>query len=251
MNASAAEQFNSVAQAYATSAVHAQGPDLPWLVTALEAVDTWSVLDVGTGAGHASLAVAPSVRQVTAIDIADRMLATAARLASERSIANVTFRQASVAELPFASGTFDGAFTRYSAHHWPNSAHSVGETARVLRPGAPFVLIDTISPEDAALGTYINALELLRDPSHVQNPTLIKWQGDLECAGFVVESVRKWQIDLVTLEWLRRAATIEWRAAACRHLLSEAPPAARAAFTIAGDGESFQLPCALIKARRA
>jgi ubiquinone/menaquinone biosynthesis C-methylase UbiE len=178
------------------------------------------------------------------------MLATAAGLARERSIANVRFVRASAGELPFADETFDGAFTRYSAHHWPETARGCGEIARVLRPGAPFVVIDTICPDDATLGTYLNAVELLRDPSHVHNPTLARWQADLERAGFVVETVQQWRIDLETGEWLRRAATAEWRADACRHLLREAPSTARAAFGITRDGESFQLPSALIKARR-
>jgi ubiquinone/menaquinone biosynthesis C-methylase UbiE len=250
MSASAADQFNNVAQAYASSAVHARGPDLAWLVEALEPQASWHVLDVGTGAGHAGLAVAPSVREVVAVDIADRMLSTAAGLARERSIANITFAHGAGGALPFPDASFDGAFTRYSAHHWPDPGHGVKDIARVLRPGAPFILIDTEGFTDVALDTYVNALELLRDPSHVHNASAEVWQEYLTQAGFVVETTRRWRIDLETEGWLQRSATEDWRAAACRKLLRTAPPNARSALAITSDGGAFQLSCALIKARK-
>src|SRR5262249_5885549 len=102
MSHGAAEQFDRVAAAYATSAVHAQGADLAWLLEALRPRSTWHVLDLGTGAGHTALAVAPHVAQVTAVDVSERMLHTAAGLATERGMANVAFRHADVAMLPFA-----------------------------------------------------------------------------------------------------------------------------------------------------
>lgn len=245
----AAEQFDRVAAAYATSAVHAQGLDLAWLVEKLRPQPAWHVLDLGTGAGHAALAVAPHVAQVTAVDVAERMLATARRLAEERDLRNITYTRADVTALPFADAAFDAAITRYSAHHWPDPAAAAREAARVLRPHALFILIDSISLEAGSLDTFINAVELLRDPSHVRNARLSEWRRHLKHAGFEIELVREWPLTLDTENWLARSATSAWRAEACRQLLREAPLAARDAFGIAVDGSHFNLPCAVIAAR--
>lgn len=250
MSHPAAEQFDRVAGSYATSPVHAQGPDLEWLVEALQPAPDWQALDLGTGAGHAAMAVAPHLAQVTAVDLAEAMLAVARRLAVGRNIENIVFQSADVQALPFADHTFDAAFTRYSAHHWDDPAGALQEAARVMRPGAPLVLIDTISPGEAALDTFSNGLEMLRDPSHVRNARVVEWRTALQEAGFAVESVREWPIVLHTNEWLARAGAQSWRADACRQLLQDASLRARAVFAIAEDGSHFNLHCALLLARR-
>ena len=94
-------QFGPRAKAYVESAVHAQGADLDALCTLLAARPAGRVLDLGCGAGHVSLRVAPLVEHVTAYDLAAPMLAAAERLAQERGLANVSFEQGAVESLPF------------------------------------------------------------------------------------------------------------------------------------------------------
>lgn len=254
-----AEQFDRVAAAYATSGVHARGTDLGMLAEMLHPHPEGRVLDLGTGAGHAALAVAPLVGHVYAVDISERMLATAARLATERLVTNISFHPLAVEDVSTlapaltaggAKVLLDGAFTRYSAHHWSDPLAALGGTVALLRPGAPFVLIDTVSPESPTLDTILNALELLRDPSHARNARIGEWRARLQAVGFTVEAVHTWQIELDTEEWLTRSATEAWRADACRLLLRQAPGAARETFAIAAEGAAFSLPVALLLARR-
>lgn len=61
-----ADAFGSTAAAYLTSAVHATGADLQALADAVRATPDAAVLDLGCGAGHASFAAAPHVREVVA-----------------------------------------------------------------------------------------------------------------------------------------------------------------------------------------
>src|SRR5450756_371609 len=87
----ARRQWAAVAERYGAGWKQANAPDLGWLVAALDPVPTDRALDVGTGGGHAALALAPAVATVVAIDPTPEMLAVASRLAAERGIANVTF----------------------------------------------------------------------------------------------------------------------------------------------------------------
>ena len=246
----AAAQFDAVADAYATSAVHARGADLKRLVSVLAGAKGWEVLDVGTGAGHAAIAVAPLVRQVIAVDVAPKMLAVTEHLCAEQGIVNVRVVKADGRSLPFAAERFDGAISRFSAHHWPDPDLVMDEVRRVLRPGAPIVFIDSVSPPLGPLDTILNALELLRDPSHARNDHLAQWRDRVVGLGFAMEHEEEWLLELQVEEWLRRSATVAWRADACRRLLAEAPAEAKSALAIASDGSTFSIPCALIRAVR-
>ena len=137
------KQFSQAAQHYSTSPIHASGPDLAHMLKAARLSGGESVLDAGCGAGHTALYFAPHVAQVVACDLSTSMLAQGERLARERGLSNLQFRQADVEHLPFGSGEFDRVTTRYSAHHWPNPLAALREFRRVLRPGG-FVLLGDI-----------------------------------------------------------------------------------------------------------
>src|SRR5215471_6714690 len=100
-------QFGPVAEAYVTSSYHASGADLTRLVDTAQLSDTDTVLDLGCGAGHTALAVAPHVAHVTAVDLTPDMVAAATSLAERRGITNITFEVADSARLPFADASFD------------------------------------------------------------------------------------------------------------------------------------------------
>lgn len=247
---SSAEQFDRVSTAYATSPVHARGIDLRWMIEALAPQPSQRVLDLGTGAGHAAMAVAPDVAQVDAVDISERMLATAADLAAQRARGSIRFHRADVASLPFPAACFDAAISRFSAHHWPDPAAAVREAARVLRTGARLVLVDTVSPDDPAIDSLLNTLELLHDPSHARDARVSEWRRWLHDAGFILAAEREWAVELDTDDWLSRAATAPWRAAACRTLLREARGRSKTALAIDDDGDAFSLPCIVLTAIR-
>ena len=108
-------QFSESAERYATSPVHAKGDSLEALVDAMAPHLDWHVLDVATGAGHTALAFAPHVETVVASDLTTRMLDVAERLAGEREVGNITFKEADAEKLPFENATFDGVTCRIGA----------------------------------------------------------------------------------------------------------------------------------------
>src|SRR6187549_3022256 len=94
-------QWGAVAEAYVHSSFHASGPDLARLVSEAAFTGRERVLDLGCGAGHTSLACAPHVAEVVAVDVTPQMVAAATELATKRSVSNVEFRVADVQSLPF------------------------------------------------------------------------------------------------------------------------------------------------------
>lgn len=246
----ASTAWNRVAAAYATSPIHAAGPDLAWLVDGLEPMPDDRVLDLGCGAGHAGFAVAAAGAAVIAVDISDVMLETARLLAQERDLQEYEAIRADVGALPFPDASFDGIVSRYSAHHWPDVAKAMREAARVLRPGRRVVVIDTVAPDEPSLDSLVNALELLRDPTHGRNLRLDEWRTAFAVAGLVVVAERSWSIELETTSWFARAQTEAWRAEAARALLRSAAPEAVEALAIEGD-RVWSVPAALVAGRRA
>jgi SAM-dependent methyltransferase len=246
------DQFGAVAAAYATSSYHASGPDLAALVSAAGLSGREQVLDLGCGAGHTALAVAPHAGAVVAVDLTPEMLAVAAELAEARGITNITFRSADVGALPFDDATFDLITSRVSAHHYADPVVALREAERVLRPGGTILLIDTVAPEDPALDTFYNAVELLRDRSHVRNCRVSEWKRMLAGAGFAPETLLEFTIELDGASWVQRSRTPSEMVAAIRALFLSATPAARAAFDLReGDAWGWTIPAALIKGSRS
>lgn len=180
-------QFGPNAGGYATSQVHAHGPSLHRLVELAHPRPEWDVLDVATGAGHTALALAPHVARVVATDITPEMLAEAQRLAQERGVSNVSVRAADAESLPFEAGRFDLVTCRIAAHHFQHVERFAADSHRVLKRGGALALVDNISPPDREAALEADAIERLRDPSHVHCLSAFEWRDVLERAGFTIE----------------------------------------------------------------
>ncbi|HEY7294056.1 MAG TPA: methyltransferase domain-containing protein [Dehalococcoidia bacterium] len=243
------EQFGAIAAAYAVSPVHASGPDLAQLIEAAALSGSERVLDLGCGAGHTALAAAPRAAEVVAVDVTPEMLEVAAGLAARRGLRNIEFRRADVAALPFPDGSFDVVTSRYSAHHYADPQQALREAARVLRPGGRFLLVDTVAPEMPFLDTFFNAVEFLRDPSHVRNCRISEWGRLFAAAGFACETLLEDTIPLEGDSWVERSRTAPDRVAAIKAVFATAPPAACEAFQLRMSGWGWTIPMALLRGR--
>ncbi|MBA3874465.1 MAG: class I SAM-dependent methyltransferase [Anaerolineae bacterium] len=249
VKASVQQQFGNVAVNYATSTVHASGEDLNRMVQIADLTDAEQVLDAGCGAGHTALAFAPHVAHVVAYDLTASMLEQVERLAAERHIINLSTRQGDVEVLPFANSSFDVVVSRYSAHHWPHPAHALAEFKRVLKPNGQFILSDIVAAEDPTLDTFLQTVELLRDPSHVRDHSISQWTAMLHDAGFTSEVPFTWQLPLDFDSWVTRMATPPANVAILKTLFDGAPSEVHNAMDVQPNYR-FQIPGALFRGRR-
>jgi SAM-dependent methyltransferase len=240
-------QFGAVAASYATSAVHIGGPDLDAMLAAVTPRGVERVLDAGCGTGHTALAFAPLVAEVVGIDLTEAMLEQARQLAAERGLKNVQFQHGDVEQLPFPDAAFDIVTSRYSAHHYPHPALALREFARVLRPGGLFLLVDVVAADDPTQDTFLNAIELLRDPSHVRDHALGQWRAMLGAAGFADELLGTWPLRLEFAAWVTRMKTPPLAVGQLKALLDGAPREVRAAMAIDAQDYSFSIPLALLR----
>ncbi|TQK06466.1 MULTISPECIES: class I SAM-dependent methyltransferase [unclassified Herbaspirillum] len=244
------EQFGSTAAAYLTSAVHAQGADLQELAQIAAAIPDARVLDLGCGGGHASFAVAPVVQKVIAYDLSAQMLDVVASAAQERGLDNLAVRQGSADKLDFPDASFDLVCTRFSVHHWRNVPQALREVLRVLKPGGRFIVIDTAAPADVLADTYVQAIELLRDTSHVRNISLNSWRKLLGQAGFAIASDKTWKLRLEFDSWVARMRTPAGNVAAIKALWDSAPQEVKDYFALDG-AYSFSIDVAMLQARKS
>jgi ubiquinone/menaquinone biosynthesis C-methylase UbiE len=239
-------QFGAHARAYVESAVHAGGADLAALTARAARIAPKRALDLGAGGGHVAYALAGVSGAVAAVDLSADMLAVVAA-AERRGLGNVETVQASAESLPFPDACFDFIASRFSAHHWRDARAGLRQARRVLRAGAPAVFIDIVSPADPALDTHLQAIELLRDVSHVRDYNLAEWGAMLSDAGFSVESRESWRLRMDFAAWTSRIGTPAPLAEAIRLLQQKASAETRAYFAVEDDG-SFLLDAAMFAA---
>ncbi len=246
------QQFDPRARAYLTSAVHASGPDLAHAsgLARQTAAGAGRALDVGCGAGHLAVALAPHVEHLVALDPSPAMLSTVASTAAERGSSRIEVRQGSAESLPFAAGSFNLVGTRYSAHHWRRLEVAVRDMYRVLAPGGHMLIIDTLGAEGALTDTYMQAMELLRDVSHVRNRSVTEWRSLLGLAGLSELEHREWPTRLEFSSWVARMRTPADRVAAIRDIQAAAPREVKEALAIEADG-SFTIRTGLFWLRKA
>lgn len=233
-------QFGPRAQAYVQSAVHAAGEDLEALEALVRRLRPARALDLGCGGGHVAYRLAQHAGAVVACDLSAEMLAAVRETAAARGLSNLTTELAAAERLPFEDAAFDFVASRFSAHHWRDLHAGLAEARRVAKAGASAVFIDAVAPGRPLLDTHLQAVELLRDTSHVRDYTPGEWAAAVERAGFDVTTVRRHRLRMDFATWTERMDTPAVQAEAVRALQRQASEEVRAHFGIEPDG-SFQL----------
>ena len=162
--------FSTAAQRWAQLRRELYGPafDLEGLLPLLD--PAWTVVDLGAGTGQVASSIAPFVRQVIAVDESPEMLAAAAERTG--GLGNVELRHGKAESLPLDTDSADAAIMILALHYIAEPEAVFAEAKRVLKPGAPFVLLD--------MQPHANE-ELYREMGHV-------W------LGFSAEQIERWYV---------------------------------------------------------
>jgi len=160
-------------------------------------------LDVACGPGIVAEALAHEGGEVIACDITPEMLTRASRRFARAGLTNVRCLLGKAEELPFDDGSFDAVINRSALHHFPRPALALSEMARVLRPSGRMVILDVMSSEDTEESALHNALEILRDPSHIRMLAKSELLAHLRSAGLEAHSIVEWTNQRELGEWLK------------------------------------------------
>ncbi len=161
------------------------------------------ILDVGCGPGILTVALAPLVDEVVALDLTPEMIAQAKKRSDWLGLKNVRFEVGQAEELPFTDGYFDVVVTRLMLHHLLSPTSAIEEMARVTRKGGLLVVADIVTSKKQVEAELHNALEILRDPSHVRVLIELELEGLLNSEKLKVVSKEGWVNEREFREWIR------------------------------------------------
>jgi ubiquinone/menaquinone biosynthesis C-methylase UbiE len=124
------------------------------------------VLDLGCGAGAATIRAARAVApggQVTGIDIAEPMLSRTAQAAAAAGLGNITVECADATAPPFAAGSFDAVVASLVVYLLPGPAAALGRWRVLLRPGG-VLAFSWVLAEDPAWEAVFAAVDAFLPP---------------------------------------------------------------------------------------
>jgi ubiquinone/menaquinone biosynthesis C-methylase UbiE len=132
------------------------------------------VVDLGAGTGLLTLAVAPKVREVVAVDISQRMLERLDDAAIADGIHNIEFLTGDLRRLPLEDELATLVVSNYAFHHLDDAGKelALAEARRILRPGGRLVIGDmmfslSLKPRDRRLILEKVVAMLKRGPAGV------------------------------------------------------------------------------------
>ncbi len=227
----AQEQFARQSHRYGQGHILENVDDVRAAIAALGLPVPACVLDVATGAGHTGLFLASLGHDVTLADIALPMLERAAGTAAQRGL-SVRTRQHAAEEFPYPGNSFDLVTCRVAPHHFSSPAKFVSETARVLKPGGWFLLIDgSVEDDQPEAEAWAHSVEKLRDPSHNRLLTPRAWAKLCEAGGLTVRTSELQPFKQPDLNWyFETAATSPENRRQVLDLVAHAPESARKLF---------------------
>jgi arsenite methyltransferase len=159
-------------------------------LAAFESGDT--VLDLGSGSGMdsflAALTVGPPGR-VIGVDMTDKQLAKAERLAGEAGFANVEFRRGYIEHPPVEDATIDCVISNGVINLSPDKPAVFAAATRALRPGGRLALADIVSAKQLPEGVTCDAsLWAACIGGAMQSGD---YRAAIEAAGFEIETWRE------------------------------------------------------------
>jgi SAM-dependent methyltransferase len=187
------DQFTRQAVPFANAAPIRNQDALDRIVRMAGAGVADTVLDVACGPGLLVCAFARVVAHATGIDMTPAMLERAREEQQARGLLNVSWRHGDALQLPYPDSCFSIVSSRFVFHHLLHPHAALAEMIRVCEPGGRVVVADS-APAGPKTDAF-NAMERLRDPSHVLAFTLEQLR-----AMFLEIGLREPRVDVYRLD---------------------------------------------------
>jgi len=236
----AQEQFARRSHRYGHGHILENVEDVRAAIEPLQLAPGSRVLDVATGAGHTGLFLASLGHDVTLTDLAAPMLERAKEAATRRGL-KVQTRQHPADQFPYAGASFDLVTCRVAPHHFSSPESFIHETARVLKRGGHFLLIDgSVEDDQSEAEEWLHVVEKLRDPSHHRFLTPREWRRLCEGAGLKVLQTTLTPFKQPDLNWyFETAATLPENRKKVLELIAHAPQSARDLFRLGEEDDKI------------
>ncbi len=196
------EEFARQAPAMAEAPAFRSPGVLERIARATAATRGDALLDVACGPGILAAHLAADAGSVVGVDLVPEMLERARRECRERGLENARFLEGAAESLPFREAAFDAVVSRLALHHLLDPGAALREMARVTRPGGRVVIADLRGADDHLEAGLHDALETLRDPSHVRVLPGAELRLALEAAGLTLELEEDWKQPRRFDEWI-------------------------------------------------
>ena len=156
MNSNPTKFWDGLAERYAKSPVKNEEAYQHKLEITREYLDpNTNVFEFGCGTGSTSIAHAPYVNHILAIDISAKMLKIAEEKALAANIDNIDFKQADISEMPVPETLFD-VVMGHSILHLVKDREEVIQKARgLLKPGGIFITSTACLGDTSKLLKYV------------------------------------------------------------------------------------------------
>lgn len=160
------------------------------------------LLDVATGTADLALdTLRLGPGEVVGVDLSEGMLALGREKVAARGLhGRIRLLQADAAALPFEDAAFDGALVAFGVRNFEDLGAGLGEIRRVLKPGAPLVVLEFSRPRTPGVKQAYEAYS-----RHVLPRVGRAVSGASGAYDYLPESVAAFPDGPAFLEELRRA----------------------------------------------
>lgn len=127
------------------------------------------ILDLGTGSGYLSFAIAkqyPNI-SITGLDIVENALKANRLKAKEENVRNISFITYNGIDFPFEDHEFDMVISRYALHHFPDIQKSISEVSRILKSEG-FLFISDPTPNANDTSRFVDEYMQLKKDGHIK-----------------------------------------------------------------------------------
>jgi len=126
--------------------------DKIWRKKALKEIAQYkpkSILDIATGTGDLAINALKHTpnAQITGVDISEGMLNVGRDKIKKLNISQISLQKGDAENLPFGNNTFDAAMVAFGVRNFENLQAGLTDILRVLKPGAPFVVLEFSHPK--------------------------------------------------------------------------------------------------------